>query len=325
MQRAFEHFHDAREAGDREVATLLRDREIDIAVDLTGHTRGGRLGILAFRPAPLQLNFLGFAGTSGASYVDYLIADRVAIPEDLEGFFSERIIRMPHSFLPNDDRQPIAGESPRRRDLGLPESGFVFCAFNNTYKLNPAMFDVWTRILRATPGSVLWLRDGDPAVRANLTREAAARGIGPERLVFAPRLSSMDEHLARYRRADLFLDTLPYGAHATARDALWAGLPVLTCLGSTLASRVAGSLLTGLGVPELVTSNLEDYAARALEYAGSPAPLAKIRATLTDRKPAAPAFDTDLYRRHLETAYRMIWERHQTGAPPAALSVPAIR
>jgi protein O-GlcNAc transferase len=325
MQRAFEHFHDVRDAGDREVAMLLREREIDIAVDLTGHTRGGRLGILALRPVPLQLNFLGFAGTSGASYVDYLIGDGVAIPGHLEPFFSERIIRMPHSFLPNDDRQPIAAESPRRRDLGLPESGFVFCAFNNAYKLTPALFDVWMQILRATPGSVLWLRDGEPVLRANLAREAVARGVGPERLVFAPRLSSMDEHLARYRCADLFLDTLPYGAHATARDALWAGLPVLTCLGNALASRVAGSLLMALDVPELVTLNLEEYQARARECAGSPALLAEIRARLADRKAGGRVFDTDLYRRHLETAYRMIWERQRGGLAPLGLSVPAIR
>lgn len=325
MQQAFEHFHDASEAGDREVAVLLREREIDIAVDMTGHTRGGRLGILAHRPAPLQLNYLGFTGTSGASYVDYLIGDSVAIPGNLERFFSERIIRMPHSFLPNDDRQPIAGESPRRRDLGLPESAFVFCAFNNTYKLNPAMFDVWMQILRATPGSVLWLRDGGPAVRANLTREAAARGVASERLVFAQRLSSMDEHLARYRCADLFLDTVPYGAHATARDALWAGLPVLTCLGNAFASRVAASLLTALGFPELVTSNLGEYAARALEYASSPALLAEIRAMLADRKMAGPVLDTDLYRRHLETAYHTIWEHQRGGAAPVGFSVPAIR
>jgi len=325
MQRAFEHFHDVSEASDREVAALLREREIDIAVDLTGHTRGGRLGILAFRPAPLQLNYLGFTGTSGASYVDYLIGDSVAIPGNLARSFSERIIRMPYSFLPNDDRQPIAGESPQRRDLGLPESGFVFCAFNNTYKLNPAMFDVWMRIMRATPGSVLWLRDGEPAMRANVTREAVARGVEPERLVFAPRLSSMDEHLARYRRADLFLDTLPYGAHATARDALWAGLPVLTCLGNAFASRVAGSLLTALGLRELVTSNLEEYAARAVEYATSPTLLARARAQLADQKLAGPVFDTDLYRRHLETAYRMIWEHQQSGAAPVDFTVPALR
>ncbi len=324
MQQAFEHFHDVSEAGDRDVAALLREREIDIVVDLTGHTRGGRLGILAFRPAPLQVNYVGFAGTSGASYVEYLIGDSVVIPGDQEQFFSERIVRMPHSFMPNDDRQPIAGESPRRRDLGLPEGGFVFCAFNNAYKLNPGMFEIWMRLLREAPDSVLWLR-GEGAVRANLTREARARGVDAERLIFAPRMQAMDAHLARYRQADLFLDTLPYGGHATARDALWAGLPVLTCAGNSFAGRVAASLLAGLDMPELVTANLEDYALRALQFANSPALLAEIRAKLADRKSVCTVFDTDLYRQHLETAYRLMWERQQRGAAPDSFSVPAIR
>lgn len=325
LQVAFEHFEDASEQSDRDVAAGLRDREIDIAVDLTGHTRRGRLGILALRPAPVQVSYLGFTGTTGASYIDYLIADTVAIRSGDEHLFSERLVRLPYSFLPNDDRQPLAEATPRRRDLGLPDAGFVFCAFNNTYKLNPAMFDVWMQILRKTPGSVLWLRDGEPAVRANLTREALARDVTPERLVFAPRVPAMDEHLARYRQADLFLDTLPYGAHATARDALWAGLPVLTCVGDAFASRVAGSLLTAFGLLELVTSNLEEYAARALELAHSPVLLAQIRAKLADRKLACPVFDTDLYRQHLETAYRAMRERQQGGAAPDGFSVPAIR
>jgi predicted O-linked N-acetylglucosamine transferase (SPINDLY family) len=322
MQQAFEHFHDVSEAGDRDVAGMLREWEIDIAVDLTGHTRGGRLGILAFRPAPLQVNYLGFAGTCGATYVDYLIGDRVVVPADQERFFSERIVRMPHSFMPSDDGQVIAAESPRRCDLGLPESGFVFCAFNNAYKLNPTLFDVWMGLLRDTPGSVLWLRGGE-TVQANLRREASARGIAPERLIFAPKIPAMDEHLARYGQADLFLDTLPYGAHATACDALRAGLPVLTCLGNAFASRVAGSLLTALGLPELVTANLEEYRVRALEYANSPDSLARVRTSLTNRLPACPVFDTDLYRTHLETAYRLMWERRQRGTAPESFSVPA--
>jgi protein O-GlcNAc transferase len=324
IQQAFEHYYDVSEAGDREVAMMLREREIDIAVDLTGHTRGGRLGILAFRPAPLQVNYLGFAGTSGAGYMDYLIGDSVTIPTDQERFFSERIVRLPYSFLPNDDRQPIAGEVPRRRDLGLPESGFVYCAFSNAYKLNPVMFRIWMSLLKETADSVLWLRGGE-SLAANLRREAAAFGIAPERLLFAPRVAAMDVHLARYGRADLFLDTLPYGAHATARDALWAGLPVLTCLGNTFASRVAGSLLTALGLPELVTSSLDEYTERALELANSPTLLAQIRAKLTVRGPACPVFDTDLYRRHLESAYNLMWERQQGGGAPHSFGVPAVR
>jgi len=325
MQQAFEHFHDVSEAGDREIAVLLREREIDIAVDLTGHTRGGRLGILAFRPAPLQVNYLGFTGTSGAGYVDYLIGDSVAIPSNQERFFSERIVRMPHSFLPNDDRQPIAADTPRRCDLGLPEAGFVFCAFNNTYKINPGMFEIWMRLLKESPGSVLWLRGGEGAVLANLRREAQVRGVAAERLVFAPRILAMDAHLARYRQADLFLDTLPYGAHATARDALWAGLPVLTCVGNSFAGRVAASLLTGLGMPELVTANLEEYALRALTLANSSSLLAEVRAKLEHRRTSRPLFDTDLYRQHLESAYSTLCERQRRGESPETFSVPQVR
>jgi predicted O-linked N-acetylglucosamine transferase (SPINDLY family) len=323
LRAAFEHFEDVTEQSDREVATRLRAGEVDIAVDLTGHTRDGRLGILALRPAPVQVSFLGFAGTSGASYVDYLLAD--AVTGGAESFFSERVVRLPHSFLPNDDRQAVADGTLGRGDLGLPDASFVFCAFNNTYKINPAMFDTWMRILRDAPDSVLWLRDGDACMRANLAREAVARGVAPERLVFAGRAKAMADHLARYRQADLFLDTLPYGAHATARDALWAGLPVLTCLGNSFASRVAGSLLSALGLSELVTSNLENYALRAIEYANSPGSIAKTRAELADRKATLPVFDTDLYRQHLESAYRTMWECQQRGAAPQAFSVPAIR
>jgi protein O-GlcNAc transferase len=321
MQQAFEHFYDASEAGDRDVARHLRECEIDIAVDLTGHTRGGRLGILACRPAPVQINYLGFTGTSGAAYMDYLIADRIAIPDDQAQYFSERVVRMPHSFLPNDDRQLIAEETPLRRDLGLPDSEFVFCAFNNGYKLNPRMFDIWMRLLRETPGSVLWLRAGEAAVRANLEREAKIRGVAADRLVFAARVQAMDAHLARYRQADLFLDTLPYGAHATARDALWAGLPVLTCTGNAFATRVAASLLVALNLPELVTTNLEQYAAQALMLAHSPSVLAEVRAKLSDQRVRRPVFDTERYRRQLESAYFTMHERQQRGASPQSLDV----
>jgi predicted O-linked N-acetylglucosamine transferase (SPINDLY family) len=323
VRRAFEQFHDVSEVSDRDVAELLRRLEVDVAVDLNTHTHGGRLGILAYRPAPIQVNFLGFAGSSGAACVDYVLADAVAVPVGHERFFSERIVRLPHCFLPNDDGQPI-GPPPRRRDLGLPDAGFVFCAFNNPYKLNPTLFDIWMGLLRETPGSVLWLRGGEPTLIANLEREARSRGVDPARLVFAPRVASMDAHLARYCAADLFLDTLPYGAHATARDALWAGLPVLTCAGDAFASRVAASLLGALGMPELVTSSLADYAARALDYAREPARLLPLRQALVDRSATSPAFQTDLYRRHLEAAFTLMCERHQRGAPPQSFDVPPL-
>jgi protein O-GlcNAc transferase len=323
LRQAFEHFHDADAMSDRQAAAWLREREIDIAIDLTVHTRNGRLGILALRPAPLQVNYLGFTGTSGA-HLDYLIGDAVAIPGASERFFSERIVRMPGTFLPNDDAQAIAPATPARRDLGLPPAGFVFCAFNNAYKINPTMFDLWMGLLRDTPESVLWLRGGAPVMLDNLRQEAKVRGVDAERLVFAPRVEDMGEHLARYRQADLFLDTFPYGAHATARDALWAGTPVLTCAGDAFASRVAASLLTALDLPDLVTRTLEEYRARALMLAHSPARLAERRAKLTGARLAGSPFDTDAYRRQLESAYVAMWERQQRGERPQSFDVPAL-
>jgi predicted O-linked N-acetylglucosamine transferase (SPINDLY family) len=321
LQRAFEHFHDVTDLTDREAAVLLRQLEVDIVVDLSGPTRGGRLGILASRPAPLQINYLGFAGTYGTPYVDYIIADRVVIPRGREAQFAERIIRLPLTFLPNDDRQPVAANVARRCDVPLPESGFVFCAFSNAYKINPPMFDVWMRLLREIPGSVLWLRGWSQAMAANLSREASARGIDPERLQFAPREPEMSRHLARYQLADLFLDTTPYGAHATARDALWAGLPVLTCAGDTFASRVAASLLHALELPELVTDGLDAYFAAALDLARSPGRLRELRLRLARRD--LPGFQTDPYREQLERAYRAIWERYMRGEIPADIGFPA--
>jgi predicted O-linked N-acetylglucosamine transferase (SPINDLY family) len=321
MRNAFDHFYDAADDGDRQIATRLREREIDIVVDLTGHTRNGRLGVLAHRPAPVHINYLGFAGTSGAEYVDYIIGDQVTIPHEAERFFSERLICMPHSFLPNDDAQPIARDTPRRAELGLPEAGFVFCAFNNIYKINPTMFDLWMRLLHEAPGSVLWLRAEGETVVANLKREARIRGVASDRLIFASRIQSMDAHLARYRQADLFLDTLPYGAHATARDALWAGLPVLTCTGRSFASRVAASLLHALDLPELITSSCEEYATRALDLAHSPVALAELRTKLAHQRAISPAFDTDLYRQHLESAYLSVRRRQREGELPGRCNV----
>ena len=321
MQRAFDHFEDCSEATDAHVARWLREREIDIAVDLTGHTRGGRLGVFAHRPAPLQVNYLGFAGTSGADYMDYIIGDHVTIPPGEERWFSEQVVRLPQCFLPNDDTQSVAAETPARSDLGLPQTGFVFCAFNNAYKINPTMFDIWMRLLRETPGSVLWLRGAEAAQRANLVREAVASGVEAGRLVFATRMEGMAAHLARYRAADLFLDTVPYGAHATARDALWAGLPVLTCTGDSFAGRVASSLLTGLGLPELITTGIDEYAQRALMLAHSPGTLVELRARLADERVRRPLFATDVQRRHLECAYLAMNRLHLGGAAPRAFDV----
>jgi len=319
-KRALSQFINASRLSDADTAKAIRELEVDIVVDLTGYTAGCRAGIFARRPAPVQVSYLGYIGTSGATYFDYLIADSVAIPKDRERFFSERIVRLPPSFLPADEREPIAAQTPTRQDLGLPDGGFVFCAFSNSYKLNPTTFDVWMTLLRDIPQSVLWLRDGASTMRVNLMRAAAARGVEPERLIFADKVPAMDQHLARHRQADLFLDTLPYGAHATARDALWAGLPVLTCLGESFASRVAGSLLLALNLPELVTENLVDYQARAIELARDREQLAALRSRLAMK--LRTQVNTKLYCQHLESAYTRMWQRTQRGDAPISFDVP---
>ena len=310
-KRALTQFVNVSGRSDDDVAKVIRELEADIVVDLTGYTAGCRAGIFARRPAPVQISYLGYAGTSGATHFDYLIADRVTIPIDSERFFSERVVRLPHCFLPTDEHEPIADHTPTRQDLGLPDAGFVFCAFSNSYKLNPATFDVWMKLLLGVPHGVLWLRDGTREMRTNLAREAEARGIASDRLIFAGKVASMADHLARHRQADLFLDTLPYGAHATARDALWAGLPVLTCLGESFASRVAGSLLTALNLSELVTSDLSEYTTRAVALAHNPDELAALRSRLALNLRTGPLFHKKAYCKHLESAYVKMWERTQ--------------
>jgi predicted O-linked N-acetylglucosamine transferase (SPINDLY family) len=321
MVNAFEKFHDVSASSDREVAAMLRDLEADIVVDLNGHTSGGRPGIFAFHPAPVQVNYLGYPGTSGADYMDYVIADSVVIPSGDESFYVEKVVRLPHSYLPYDNGRPATMQTPTRQDAGLPEKGFVFCAFNNSFKINPAMFDVWMRILGRIPESVLWLRSSNGAMQRNLGREAEARGIAADRLVFAPRIPAVNGHLARHQLADLFLDTLPYNAHSTAADALWAGLPVLTCSGSAFAGRVAASLLRAAGLPDLITRNLDEYEAQACSLAVTPSVLAGIRSRLAANRTTCPLFDTDRYCRELESAYITMWERSRRGDAPASFSV----
>jgi protein O-GlcNAc transferase len=236
---AFDQFHDVRFRSDREVATMMHDLEIDIAVDLTGHTAHSRTEVLAYRPCPVQVSYLGYPGTTEAAFIDYVIADETALPFDQQPFFAERIVHLPDCYLPHDSRlRPVPAEAPARTALGLPERGLVFCAFTNSYKITAPVFVVWMRLLQSIPGSVLWLSQMNELAERNLRREAARRGIDPERLIFAPRLDSFEDHLARHRQADLYLDTLPYNAHSTAANALWAGLPVLTCAGGSFAGRV---------------------------------------------------------------------------------------
>lgn len=320
VHAAFDQLIEAAHCSDQEVASLLQDRGVDIAVDLMGLTQGMRLGIFAHRAAPVQVNYLGYAGTLGASYIDYLLADEVVIPRGEEGYYAEKIVRLPHCYLPNDHLRTIAA-IPTREQAGLPSEGLVFCAFTNAYKINPPVFDIWMRLLQETPRSVLWLRAVAPDVRSNLFREAAARGVDPRRIVFAPHVASMDEHLGRHQLADLYLDTLPYNAHSTTCDALWAGVPVITCMGRSFASRVAASALRAVGLPELIGASLEEYGQLALELASDPRKLQDARARLAANRTTKPLFDTAGYTRGLETAYTAMAQRSRQGLPPKALDV----
>jgi protein O-GlcNAc transferase len=310
---ALGEFVDVTGASDLEAAKRLRELEADIVVDLTGYTQGSRSGVFAHRAAPVQVSYLGYAGTSGAPYMDYLLADEVVIPSGDERYYSERIVRLPHCYLPNDDRREI-GPAPTRAQAGLPESGLVLCAFTNAYKINPPVFDVWMKLLREVPRSVLWLRGMGSEARENLLREAQARGVEVERLIFAPHVKGMAEHLGRHRLADLYLDTLPYNAHSTACDALWSGVPVLTCAGRSFASRVAASALTAVGLPELITHSLGEYESRALELAQQPQRLLELRGRLEQQRLSSPLFDTARFCRHLENCFRTMHQQKLSGA-----------
>ncbi len=310
LRHAFERFLDVRDRTDEEVAQLMRRLEIDIAVDLKGLTENCRLGILARRAAPIQVSYLGYPATMGADFIDYILADETVIPEEDRAFYSEQVVWLPDSYQINDDRRVIAEAAPSRCQCSLPEAGFVFCCFNNSYKIAPEIFDLWMRLLQTTENSVLWLWDS--AAAANLREEAARRGVSAERLIFAPRMKLAD-HLARHRHADLFLDTLPCNAHTTASDALWAGVPVLTCLGATFTGRVAASLLKAVGLEALITQSLNDYEALALKLAHNPSVLKALRSTLAQNKTTFPLFDTRRTTRQIEAAYTMMWQRYQWG------------
>ncbi|WP_434617805.1 tetratricopeptide repeat protein [Azospirillum sp. B2RO_4] len=322
FEQGLERFVDLYRHGDADAAQVIAADGIDILVDLTGFTTFSRTSILAARPAPLQVNWLGYPGTLGAGYVDYILADPEVIAQGDEAFFTERVVRLPDCYQPNDRRRAIAVATPARADCGLPADGFVFCCFNSAYKLTPDLFDGWARILAAVPGSVLWLYAGNPQVAANLRREGEARGLDPGRLVFAGPIPHA-EHLARHRLADLFLDTLPYNAHTTASDALWAGLPVLTRRGTTFAGRVAASLLRAAGLPELIVDGQEAYEAAAVDLARSPQRLGSLRERLVRNRQTCPLFDTPRFTRHLEAAYRAMWDIHLAGGSPRAIAIAA--
>jgi len=320
LESCFAEFMDVRTLGDTDIVELLRARGIDIAVDLVGYGENARTNILALRAAPVQVSFLGYPGTMGAPFIDYIVGDEVVIPSGFEQYYSEQVVRLEASYQVNDSTRRIPERTPNRIELGLPEHGFVFCSFNNTFKITPTVFDVWMRLLRNVPGSVLWLLRGNATAEANLRREAQIRGVKSERLVFAPRLDPED-HLARHHAADLFVDTFPCNAHVTASDALWAGLPILTCTGRSFASRVAASLLCAMNLEELVTGNLEEYERRAIELASNRVLLQQIRNKISQNRCTAPLFDTHRFRKQIETAYITMYERQRRGERPQGFNV----
>ena len=319
LRRGFDRFVDVRLLSHADAATAIHGDGVEILVDLKGYTVHARPEIMALRPAPVQVNYLGYPGTMGADFIDYIIGDRFITPAARAGEFSENLVIMPDSYQVNDRRRQVAA-TPSRQVLGLPGNGFVFCCFNQPYKILPDVFAVWMRLLLAVPGSVLWLLELNPWSAQNLRREASARGVEPSRLVFAPPLA-LPEHLGRLSAADLFLDTLPVNAHTSASDALWAGLPLLTCVGETFVSRVAGSLLCATGVPELITHSLAEYEALALRLARAPRELAEMRRRLSRDRDAARLFDTPRFVRNLESAYEAMWSIHVGKGAPRLIEI----
>lgn len=322
LSAGFERFIDLQSLDDAALAGRIAAVGIDILVDLNGCTEGGRPGVLARRPAPLQMAYLGFPGTAGAPFVDYLVADRWLVPESERAHYAEQVLYLPDSYQANDDRRARPAATPARAALGLPKQSFVFCCFNDGGKIQPPTFEVWMRLLAQRPGSVLWLAGKSAVQQANLRGEAARRGVDGARLVFAPYVD-IDTHLQRLPAADLFLDTWPYNAHGTASDALWAGLPLLSCRGATFAGRVGSSLLHAVGLPELVTESPEAYEALALQLSAEPARLLALRRRLQTEGRGSALFDSARFTRHLEAGYEMAWQRHRAGLAPAALVVPA--
>jgi predicted O-linked N-acetylglucosamine transferase (SPINDLY family) len=306
IEAAFDHFADCADENVEQTAQRIRADGIDLLIDLNGYTTHARSEIFALRPAPVQLHWLGYLGTLGAEHIDYIITDRFATPADQQSFFTERFLYLPDCYCPSDTRRDIATRAPTREESGLPAQGFVFCCFSDAYKIMPEVFDVWMRLLAQVPDSVLWLSPGRTIAVGNLRREAARRGVDPARLVFAPRVP-LAQHLARHAHADLFLDTMPYNAGTTANDALFMGLPVLTCAGATMANRVAGSQLHAIGLPELVTANLAEYEALALALATAPALLGGYRERLRANRETHPLFDMARFVQGLEDSLARVW------------------
>lgn len=318
VEESFDHFHHMQEMTDIQIAQKIYDDGIDILIDRQGYTLRHRMTIASYRPAPIQVNYLGYPGTMGSEAMDYVIADPFVLPADQQEFYVEKLVHLPDCYQSTDNKQKIAKRTPTRSECGLPEDAFVFCSFNNSNKVQPEFYDVWMRLLKAAPGSVLWLLSKDKLTEDNLRKEAKKRGVDSDRIIFAPS-AGHEEHLARQKVADLLLDTLPYNAHTTASDALWAGLPMLTCVGNTFAGRVGGSILQAVGLPELITYSLTDYEALATKLATDKKAYTKIRNKLKRNRLTTPLFDTELYTRNMEEVYIKMYKNWQAGNAPKAI------
>ena len=323
IQAAFDHFIDVRNQSDQEIAQLARELGIEIAVDLGGHTTNARTSVFAYRAAPIQVNYLGYAGTMGTAFHDYIIADKTVLPESNQPFYTEKVAYLPNSYMVDDSKRIASSKQIARNELGLPDNAFVFCCFNNDFKLNEQVLNSWSTILLNAPNSVLWLSENNECFKANLKIEFQKREIDPARIIFANRVEAMPDHLARLMLADLFLDTYPYNAHATAVDSLKAGTPVLTWIGKSFAARVAASLLNAIGLPELITHSQEEYEALAIELATQPIKIEQIKERLATNRQSYPLFNTPLYTRHIEAAYMEMYARYQSKLAPVDIDIPA--
>jgi protein O-GlcNAc transferase len=322
INKAFDNIVDISRLDDFQAAAIIKQKQIDILVNLNGYFGEHRAGVFSHKPSPIQVSYLGFSATMGADYIDYIIGDRYVIPPENRAFYTESVVYLPDTYQVNDTKRPIPVRTPTRAELELPDTGFIFCCFNNNFKITSEIFEVWMRLLYKVDGSVLWLLESNPAVSRNLRVEAKHRNVAPERLVFSSYTDEYSDYLARYRVADLFLDTLPFNAGGTASDALWAGLPILTCSGQTYAARMAGSLLNAIGLPDLITTTLDAYEQMAIDLATHPEELAVIRHKLAVYRLTTPLFDTKRFTKNIEAAYTAMYERHQAGLAPDHIVVP---
>ena len=314
ISNSFDKFVDVNSKSDKEIYKLSKDFKIDIAVDLMGFTQNSRFNIFIQRCAPIQVNYLGYPGTSGANCIDYLIADKILIPKENQKYFSEKIVYMPDSYQVNDSKRKISDKVFTKKELNLPEDGFVFCCFNQSYKITPYVYDIWMKLLKRVDGSVLWLIKDSDIGSHNLKKEAQKRGVEPDRIIFAEKMSN-SEHLARHRLADLFIDTFPYTAHTTCSDALWSGLPVITKMGESFVSRVSASLLTAIGLPELITKTEKDYEELTFKIARDKSLLNEIKKKLNKNRAIKPLFNTKLFTKNIESAFQIMHERYHSDIP----------